>query len=69
MCLACFKIKLYVKVIYNLQKVYKHYMINRTNFRVDKEIAGHLLFSFFLFFFFLNWKQDFAMKEVICSGK
>lgn len=66
MCLACSKIKLYVKVIYNLQRVYKHYMINRTNFSIDKEIAGHLLFSFFFLF---NWKQDFAKKEVICSGK
>ena len=50
--LACSKIKLYVKVIYNLQRVYKHYMINRTNFRVDKETKGHILFSSIFFFFF-----------------
>ena len=37
--LACSKIKLYVKVIYNLQRVYKHYMINRTNFRVPGPLS------------------------------
>ena len=60
--LACSKIKLYVKVIYNLQRVYKHYMINRTNFRVDKETKGHLLFSSF-FFFFLTENKTLQRKK------
>ena len=59
--LACSKIKLYVKVIYNLQRVYKHYMINRTNFRVDKETKGHLLFS--SFFFFLTENKTLQRKN------